>query len=297
MLCTPEQLRLVASENLTALADLDARGLFPAPSETAPQFAQRLERLSAHLDKLQTAVQNNGTWEQEGFSFPPGSHIASKYFAAPAETTRKRYQFSIDWVPGFFINPTGSWLFGGCAYCDWEKPSVLFIIRRSFQKKERWLFYHRDELLAHELCHIARMPLDSLSFEETFAYQTSPKWMRRTIGGIFYQQRDSLLFLFSALALLVGQCLRQFLFSALPLWPFWLPFPLVVLWLTLRYAGLRRTMARAQEKLAQVFGENAQAVLFRCTDAEIAEIADCGNAHEWVKQQSSLRWKVIRQRF
>ncbi len=297
MLCSPEQLRLAAQENLSVLAALDTRGLFPALDETAPQFAQRLQKLAEHLEKIDDAVKNNGTWEQESFSFPPGSHIAAKYYAPPAEITQKRYQFSIDWVPGFFVNPTGSWLFGGCAFCDWQKPAVLFIIRRSFQKKERWLFYHRNELLAHELCHIARMPLDSLTFEETFAYQTSPKWLRRTIGGVFYRQWDSLLFLFSALALLLGQCLRLFFIPALPLWPFLIPFPAVVLWLALRYASLRNTLSRAKEKLAALFKDNAPAVLFRCTDNEIAEIAACDDLQGWLKQQSSLRWKIILSRF
>ncbi len=42
----------------------------------------------------------------------------------------------------------------------------------------------RQELLAHELCHIARIALDSTLYEETFAYQVSPSPLRRLWDAI-----------------------------------------------------------------------------------------------------------------
>lgn len=34
---------------------------------------------------------------------------------------------------------------------------TLFIIRRTLKDQERWLIYRRNELISHELCHVARV--------------------------------------------------------------------------------------------------------------------------------------------
>jgi len=150
----------------------------------------------------------DGVYEVEGLSFPAAQRIPREMVTNVAAITQEHYGFAIDWVPGFFADQSFGWLFGGCAYYFEPDFFALFIVRRSFEHHNRWLIYNRDELLSHELCHVARGGLKADFFEEEFAYGVSGSWFRQAVGGLFRTGSEGL----DRLLVLGGRCaaLEQF---------------------------------------------------------------------------------------
>lgn len=295
-----ERLQQAASGNIDTLADYDANGLLLGADETAEDFAKRIRLFQANRQKLEDALQKDGKYDAEGIVVTPNDRIPNTLFAKIADHTKRLYRFQIDWVPGFFIDPSFSLLFGGCAFCSYPDFFTMFIIRRSFKTQDKWLIYNRDELLAHELCHVARIALLSEEFEETFAYQTASSPFRKLIGGIFRKQTDSFLFLGVTFVLLFAQIIRTQWLHTIPIWPFWSLVGLVFAWLLVRHAIHCRRLEAAKHHIAALFGDgNALPVLFRSTDDELHRFAvtSPNNLKTWILEQNSLRWQVIRKRF
>lgn len=288
----------VAAGELATLQELDRRGIFCGDGEEAGQFAERLQALNRNIAAQEQALQQSGEFSIEDITVRAHDRIPAELFAEAHDITEALYGFRAEWVTGFFLDPRCSLLFGGCAYYFYPDFFALFIIRDSFRRRRRWLIYQRDELLAHELCHVGRVGLGSLRFEEVVAYQTASTAFRRATGGIFQGPQDTYLFLASTLLLLGGQMLRTFLWPALPGWPFWVLLAAVAGWLGVRHLRLMRQFARAGQHLAKAYGaSSARRLLFRCSDAEVGVLAACASAtaaRAWVEQQagSSLRWKV-----
>ena len=285
--------------NPDALIQLDEMGFIISGEESAADFTARIRDFLKNLSGMEDALKTKGVFEKEGLSFSEKQRIPVKIFREASERCRSLYDFSIDWVPGFFMNPDFGLLFGGCAFCYYPDFFALFIIRDSFRKKEKWLIYNRRELLAHELCHIARVALDSRTYEETFAYQTAASGFRKLLGGIFLRQSDSFLFLGSVFFFLLGRMVQTFLFPSFPGMLFMLLPVLVILWLGLRYGMLMNTLRNARKKLEPLFGKKVLSVLFRCSDSEIHKIASLKNEEirDYVNDQNTLNWQVIRRRF
>ena len=295
-----ENLLQAASGNIDTLAAYDANGFLLGADESAEDFAKRIRLFQANRQKLEDALQKDGKYDAEGIIVTPGDRIPNTLFAKIAEHTKRLYRFQIDWVPGFFIDPSFSLLFGGCAFCSYPDFFTMFIIRRTFKTQEKWLIYNRDELLAHELCHVARIALLSEEFEETFAYQTSSSSFRKLIGGIFRKQTDSFMFLGVTFILLFAQILRTQWIHTMPIWPFWSLVGLVFAWLLIRHAFHCRRLGIAQRHIAELFGaDNAFPVMFRCTDEELHRFASTKpqTLKTWISEQNSLRWQIIRKRF
>jgi len=188
--------------------------------------------------------------------------------------TDRLYEVRPDWVPGFFVNESFGFLWGGCSLSDSESGLNLFIIRKNFRKRRRWLVYDRVELLAHELCHAARQALDDWRFEEYFAYRTAKAPLRRWFGNCFVRKFDAWLFLLPILLLPVVQVVRGWYWTALPIWPFWILAALYPLFLAGRNLTAQRLAARARRKLTARNVPSPDAVLFRLTAAEIRELAE-----------------------
>ncbi|MBR5079052.1 MAG: hypothetical protein IKX30_09940 [Victivallales bacterium] len=295
-----ENLLQAASGNIDTLAAYDANGFLLVADESAEDFAKRIRLFQTNRQKLEDALRKDGKYDAEGIIVTPDDRIPNTLFAKIAEHTKRLYRFQIDWVPGFFIDPSFSLLFGGCAFCSYPDFFTMFIIRRTFKTQEKWLIYNRDELLAHELCHVARIALLSEEFEETFAYQTSSSSFRKLIGGIFRKQTDSFMFLGVTFILLFAQILRTQWIHTMPIWPFWSLVGLVFAWLLIRHAFHCRRLGIAQRHIAELFGaENAFPVMFRCTDEELHRFASTPphTLKTWILEQSSLRWQIIRKRF
>ena len=285
--------------NVDALVQLDEMGFLISSEESATDFTGRIRDFLKNLSSMENALRTKGVYEKEGLSLSEKQRIPQKFFQEASERCKSLYDFSIDWVPGFFMNPDFGLLFGGCAFCYYPDFFALFIIRDSFRKKEKWLIYNRCELLSHELCHIARVAMDSETYEETFAYQTASSRFRRIMGGIFLHQSDSFLFLGSVCAFLLGRIAQTFFFPQLPGMLFiFLPI-LVVFWLGIRYTRLMNIFSTARKNLESLFGKKALSVLFRCSDAEIHQMATLNKEgiKPFVMEQTSLKWQVIRKRF
>lgn len=297
-----EHIDRAAEGDLDALAHLDALGLLLGADEEAEAYVERLRALERNIAGMDMDLAARGCFEVEGVTVRGDRRIPPALFGEADAVTEALYGFRIDWVPGFFINPRFSLLFGGCAFYFYPDFFALFIIRKAFERRQRWLIYDRRELLAHELCHVARIGLGSRLFEETFAYRTSPSRFRRAAGSALRSPADTFAFLGCTLLLLVAQVARTLFLPALPIYPFWGLIGLVTVFLGLRHARLRRTFQRALDRAAQLAPDAAPAVLFRATDEEILDLAATPgpqDAAEWFAERcgESLRWQVIRHRF
>lgn len=299
---TDELIAAAERGELEALVQLDASGLLIGVDEEASDYAERLRCLRRNIGRMDDELGRTGVFTVEGVSVQADSRIPEAVFAEARAETERLYGFQIDWVPGFFINPQYSLLFGGCAFYFYPDFFALFIIRRAFARRERWLIYSRRELLAHELCHVARIALGSRVYEELFAYQTATSAFRRFSGSIFRSQAEALALLGSTLALLAAQMVQTLVWSAWPVWPFWGLVVGVGLWLMLHLARLQRRFEAALRAAEWLAPGQARAMLFRCTDDEIDDLACLdapAAAQSWLaaRGEASCRWRVIRARF
>lgn len=288
--------------NMAALAQLDARGLTPAADEDAAGFAARLRTLKGNMTAMESALRQDGTYTVEGVTVEEACRIPPEGFEKAQRHTDRLYGFSCDWVPGFYLNPRFSGLFGGCAFYFYPEFFALFIIRHSFRDRERWLCYNRDELLAHELCHVARVGLFSRRYEELFAYQTAATAFRRFTGGIFRSQGDVFLFLGAAFFQVICQLVRAFVCPALPAWIGWGALGGVVFFLVMRLLLMQGTVKRARTSLVTLYHgdmRSANSALFHATDEEVEELAKSSAPAELLARYSRehLRWRIALYRF
>jgi len=297
---------LPAAENLAELAGHDARGLLFAPGETLAEYLARLARLETALGELEADLANAGRSRLcPELPLRREDRIPAEIMAEAGAATDRHYAFRIDWVPGFFLSRSLGLLWGGCAISFPEDGGLsLFLIRSAFARHHRWLIYQREELLAHELCHAARMPLADRIHEEWFAYRLSPSRLRRYLGNCFQSAADALVFLVPVLLLLVAQIVQLANFiPGLPIWPFWLAAGAGPAWLLLRNHLAHRRLHRAIRALAGVGVRRPEAVLFRCSGAEIATLAGFvrrpAAVIAWLEERVAAepRWRVIRYRF
>lgn len=302
MQITPDIIQKVSHGDMPTLLKLDDEGIFCGTREDALDFSRRLECLDDNLTRMNMQLQHNGSYSQNGICVTRENRIPRNIFQEAASLTSSLYGFNCTWVPGFFLTESLGWLFGGCALSFFPDFFAIFIVRMAFKKRSKWLFYQRNELLAHECCHIARVALDSSKYEEIFAYQTSFSGFRRLTGGIFHESHDAYWFLGATLFLLVGQALRTFWLTAIPAWPLWLVLLAVLGFFIVRHVITMRTLAHAKENLTELFQpQHVMPVLFRCTDDEIDELAKLSaqDCRTWLERRQSalLRWQIILTKF
>ncbi len=296
-----EIIEKVKSKDLEALAELDRRGLIIAKDESVECFAERLVSLQEKLTDLKEQTQTKSDYEIEGMKFKSQQLIPKSDFKASQDITNELYQFENDWVPGFYQNPKPSWLFGGCCYTSEPEFFSFFQIREKFKTQDRWLFYKREELLSHEMCHVARSGFNAKKFEEFFAYKTATKKLRQVLGSTLYSSFDTYFILIAAIMLPVLQVVTVANDILIPLHYFLYAFLGVLVGYAIRWQRIKRVYSKALKNMTAVFSDNAQAVLFRCDDAEIADIANWklesakGNVDDL--QKESIHWQVICHRF
>jgi hypothetical protein len=297
-------LQRIRQEDLDTLVDLDRRGLTPAPNEDGDAFAARLQRLAERLSQWEDDLRTAGRTSLEGITLKREDAIPAELLAASGKRTKGLYGFQCDWVPGYFCSPSHSWLFGGCTFSAPPDLFTVFIISQKLRTKKRHLFYDRDEILSHELCHVARTGLQATEFEEHFAYQTSTGAFRRNWGGIMHSQWDSFLFLALCLLLPIGQLVLPQFAPSLPLWLNWIPLLAALAFFVLRHLRSRRHFQKALQTLQKYAchgdEQKARILLFHATDQEIHALAKLyGKANgETLFHQTldafrkDLRWKV-----
>ena len=256
-----------------AVKELDQRGFFPSSSETLDVFVERLEKLQSQYSKMNDDLDNNGQIEVEGIVFKKEDQIPQEMFSAAREENLQRYGFDLDWVPGFFYSP--GLLFGGCAWGMLPNYFTLFILRPCFKVKPKWYIYGRQELMAHEMCHAVRFPLEADKYEEMFAYQTSTSSFRRLFGPMVRSPKESYILLGLIAVLMVVQI---WIYNQEKVdYTYFLPLPVIIL-MSLMIAYFVFLMLRqhlqnkSYDRLLQMLGEisdKPQPLSFRLNDSEM----------------------------
>ncbi len=306
-LFTGNLLQQVREGNLEALERFDQHGLILGPEESPAQLADRVANLRDNFAEMRQELGRDGKLEFLGTQLRQDDAIPNAVFEAARTRTSELYGFEIDWVPGFFSNYKMGFLHAGCAFYSYEDFFALFVLRKSFQKREKWLIYSRTELMTHELCHIAHVSFRSLNYEEIFAYQTATSAFRRIAGGVLRTTTDTVIILGALAALMVAQILNVSLRPP----ELWNSFPMPLVFalafgaiglVILRYMWYHRRWRRALARLTEALdARRARAVLFRCSDEEIASLAalEKSAVSPWLaeRRQQELRWQVIGRRF
>ena len=282
--------------------ELDGAGFLPRRGESAEQFFRRVETILGIHREFEAELAAAGEVGVYGLQLRSQDRIPDEIIGEAEEVTDRLYSFRTRHVPGFFLSRDVGLLWGGCMICDPDHPLSVFLIRGAFRKRQRWLFYNRRELLAHELCHSMRQSLEEIALEEYFAYQTSPSRLRRYLGNCFIREYDAIWFVIPALLLLLAQVAQSFWLPGLPVWPFWpvaLAYPAFLL---IRNGISRRLVKRAAKKLAAFGVEKPSAVLFRLDCGEIRRIGAMERPGEFEqyaaeRKESDFRWAILYARF
>ncbi len=296
-----EQLKQTSSVETAAL--LDSQGFLAAPGESAEAYSERIRKEEEKILAFREKLSREKVMEPyKGLVIDAYSEISSEILEEAAETTRKAYGFEVKWVPGFFPVQGLGVLWGGCSIGGFEEIPTLFLIRKNFQHKKRYFIYSREELTSHELCHVARSPLNDIPYEEHFAYAISHSALRRYSGNCFKSEKDALLFILPMFLLLAIQIGRTIYWPGIPVWPFWILAFVWPIFLIVSNQFARRRYFRAEKALGP-YTDMPGAVLFRCVSKEIDELAELSDRPEavrsWLdgKKDGELRWKIIFHRF
>jgi hypothetical protein len=142
------------------------KGFLKGPCETEEAFALRIQNLQP---------------------------VADASWAKAQARTRELFGFAIDWVPLEYSNKKLPFWEGAATWISKNGPPRIQM-REAF-RKGKYLGYSRDEILAHESVHAARMAFDEPQFEEILAYQTSKSLLRRFLGPLFRRTGESALFM------------------------------------------------------------------------------------------------------
>lgn len=270
--------------SLDDLQQCNLRGWIPGPEEEATAFLKRIERLN-HF-----------------FSYPPEQmdhFLTESDWSLAREKTKQIFDFSPDWMVAYYSNHNLTFFQGAATWIQEEEGvSIPFIqLRKQFATGSCLKIYRREEVLAHEAVHAARMQFHDPLFEEVFAYKTSPYIWRRLLGPLFQSPWESYLFvglLFVPLAVEIASFFREWgeylLIRYLPL--------VFLAYLLGRLLYLRLLLFLASKHLS-IFLQNLEkkwAVLFRLTDKEIGKFAlkSKRKRERFLQEQDSLRWQLIK---
>ncbi|MBR7121463.1 MAG: hypothetical protein IKC94_04400 [Lentisphaeria bacterium] len=287
---------------LEKLVSLDAAGFLITGSESSGEFLRRIGETEKVYADFETELAEAGTVKVfDMFEVSAADRIAPELSAEAAEITEKLYAFSVKHVPGFYLTGQVGLLWGGCLIGDPEQNFAVFLLRNAFRKKNRFLNYRREELMAHELCHSVRHVLEEPALEEYFAYQTSPSPLRRYLGNCFISDKDAWGFLLPVMLLPAAEIIRALWIPDFPSWIFWLAaavYPVFLLWRNHHY---RRIVAKARKALQNAGVKQVEAVLFRILPGEMRELSFCDREKMAAlvdeKAARYARWQVIKERF
>ena len=278
---TEQELKKIESGDLKTIAQFDQRGFVPGPVESPKEFADRLRTFEKNLKEMEQELKDKNVLTIEDLKFPAEEKIPQTSFNPAGKITEDLYDFRINWVPGFYVTPAFGMLFGGCAYSFAPEFFSLFIIRNSFKKKKKWLFYERDELMSHELCHVARFAMGSHKYEEQFAYQTSTSKFRKNFGCMMRSAWETyvlMILLFSmlvtqiSLITLKGQWMATRTFLTNPVHWFYAAIFGFVAFLVLRQKRQNKDFAHSLSLLSNIT-DKPKALAFRMTDPELDKLA------------------------
>lgn len=235
------------------LRDLRKRGFWVGPEEREELFSKRVALCTAN---------------------PPSSEIDSEDWRRASERAAACFGFSPDWIETRIEK--GGLLFAGEAEVGCGVP----VVRMGERVWRRGRPVPRDELLAHEWFHAARMAFEEPRFEEVIAFQTSRTSWRRLLSPLIQSTGELLLVALVSLA----TPLMALMGLSYPLLPLFLLFLFLGVRLSWRHWLWRRTSSRFPLHLAA-----------QLTDREIRRFAFMNPEEIWesVRKDSSLRWRQI----
>ncbi len=309
---TKQELEKIEAGDLKTIADFDTRGFIPGPKESLKEFADRLRVFEKNLNEMEAELKEKKSLTIENMNFPAEEKIPQASFNPATKITSELYDFKITWVPGFYVTPSFGMLFGGCAFSFDPDFFSLFIIRNSFKKKKKWLVYERDELMSHELCHVARFAMGSHKYEEQFAYQTSNSSFRKNFGCMMRSAWETYVLMILLVSMLVTQItlitlknewlLKQTLFTNPVNW-FYASIFSFVAYLVVRQKRQNKDFAHSLELLSNIT-EKPRALAFRMTDPELDKLSQFTSLDEaafckLISETGSpdFRLKMLKKRF
>ena len=289
-------------EILDKLISLDAAGFLITEGESAEDFLQRVSNTEKVYADFNAELETGANVKIfDLFEVNSDCRISPELSGEAAEITGNLYGFAVSHVPGFYLTKEIGLLWGGCLIGDPDENFAVFLLRDAFRKHRRFLNYRREELLAHELCHSVRHVMCEPRLEEYFAYQTSPSPLRRYLGNCFISDKDAWGFLIPVMFLPLAEVTRALWLPGFPSWIFWIIAMIYPLFLLLRNNFSRSLVNRARRVLLAAQLKFGEAVLFRATLQELAEIGrlEVADFEQYAaeKAEKSLRWKVIYERF
>ena len=294
-----ELIQRTEAGELDAAKELDQAGFLVQPGESAEDYARRVAEIKQHSVAFYNRFDRKGLLEIfPGLNVNLKDQISREIMEEATERTREAYGFSVRWVPGFFPEREFGLFWGGCAVWEEENPTPVIVIRKNFRKKQKWFIYDRTELISHELCHAARMPLMDGALEEHFAYGISQKWLRRAIGNCFQKDTDAIFFVIPAVILALVQSAITFLHLEqrfiLPFWVLALAWPVYLIVRNMIQTGNYKA---AYKHLTQAGFSNPRAILFRCVYEETCLFArtEPEELRKLLEEKAAqeFRWKVI----
>lgn len=281
------------------LIECNQLGLIPGPNENEPEFIKRAESCLGIRQRI--AAELGGKIPLKADELGP-----REVLERPLDETERLWGIKPDWIPVFFSNYHLLPWHGGCAWIfqlgAQEPPMALFQLRRAFAFKRAYLgLYDRDELIAHEVCHVGRMCFQEPCFEEILAYQSSKSWFRRWFGPLFQSSIETVIFLV-ALLLVLG--VDAYVLLSWGLEAYAQVASLKILPLGMVAFGFGRLIkrhwqfARCKRCLEVFFGDSQKAdhVMYRLTDKEIAAFGkrDVVEKYTAAGGDGSLRWRMLR---
>lgn len=250
------------------LCSLSRKGWILAPSETKDHLFSRKDKLSQEmgLEKRSGIL----PLTQSLYDFQ-----CEEFFVLYSDDSLRSWQGAVLWE---YESKQGD-----------KYPVVQ--LRKSFSNGFLGL-YDQEEILAHELVHVARFAFKEPLFEEILAYQTSKCFFRRFFGPLFlYPFESALLAIFSLMAPIFSLFFESF----------WGVFLLIFLFcfFLIRLFLLQSLFLISRKKIEKMGVSSAfsLAVILRLSDIEIVKAAISSplkTREEWKnKAEKDPRFKVI----
>lgn len=291
-------------ESINKLIILDSNGLILGPEENLNEYKTRLSTIKHEAESLYTEINNE---QQDGMlssvKLKPSDIIEEAEFQK-VETITEQYSFSVKWAPGFYSKKSVGFLAGAATLIS-ETGLPVFILSSKFKHKTKWLLYTKEELLAHELSHVARTPLNDKPYEEFFAYKLSKSRFRKYLGSFFHSPVDPVIMLLPFLILLAVTLINFSFNTGMDEVYFWISAFIYPAFLFIRnsyYKHYYKKACNALEKITET--NNIDSILFRCTAKEIKTFSRYSKtAAENIRSlvdsfsENNIRWKIIRKRF
>lgn len=275
---------------------LNQLGFFPAEIEDETSFYQRVQRC---LDDSKLLEKKHLSIKGLKYLIPLEKKLNENELTKQGHLILSLYNCLPSWVPSYFFNKGLPFLTGGMAvqYTESEGSNewkTFFQLKEQFQIKSKWFIYSSDEIISHEMCHIARTPLLSTRYEESIAYQTSSSSFRRYLGGSFLTPKDNFIFLSS----LIWMILISSFFSYIPFYfkPLeYLPFIFIILLGLIRNQNIQSELKNTERKLEQLFPNQGKEVLFRLSDKEILYFSKITvqEIKKFWKKQNSFKYSFL----